>query len=68
LHPALKELDKALEIQEDNGGVQEDTVVTLNIIANVLKRLGRPEGADEMTEREMNYRRNLEDRLSEVQN
>ena len=59
LCPALEELEKALEIQEDVVGVQQDTVDTLNMMADVLKRLGRPEEAEKMTEREKDYRTKL---------
>lgn len=67
LHSALTELEKALEIQEDVVGVQQDTIDTLNMIVDVLKRLGREQEAAKMTEREMYYRRKLEDRPSEMQ-
>ena len=62
LRPALRELDKALKIQEDVVGVQKDTVDTLNLMADVLKRLGREEEAEKMTEREKDYRTRLEKR------
>lgn len=67
LHSALTELEKALEIQEDVVGVQQDTIDTLNMMVDVLKRLGREQEAAKMTEREMYYRRKLEDRPSEMQ-
>ena len=62
LRPALRELDKALKIQEDVVGVQKDTVDTLNLMADVLRRLGREEEAQKMTEREKDYRTRLEKR------
>lgn len=62
LRLALRELDKALKIQEDVVGVQQDTVDTLNLMADVLKRLGREEEAEKMTEREKDYRTRLEKR------
>ena len=67
LRPALEELEKALEIQEDVVGVQQDTVDTLNMMADVLRRLGRPEEAEKMTEREKDYRTRLAGRPSEMQ-
>lgn len=62
LRPALEELDKAFEFQEDVVGVQQDTVDTLNLMADVLRRLGREEEAQKMTEREKDYRTRLEKR------
>ena len=63
---ALVELEKALEIQEDVVGVQQDTIDTLNMMSDVLRRLGREQEAASMTERAKYYRREL-DRPSEMQ-
>lgn len=67
LDSALTELEKALEIQEDVVGVQQDTVDTLNVMADVLKRLGRIEESEKMTKRGNDYCTMLEDRPSEMQ-
>ena len=62
LNFALVELEKALEIQEDVVGVQQDTIDTLNFMTEVLTRLGREEEAEERMERVMHYRKTLDAR------
>ena len=62
LNFALVELEKALEIQEDVVGVQQDTIDTLNFMTEVLTRQGREEEAEERMERVRHYRKTLDAR------
>ena len=61
------ELEKALEIQEDVVGVQQDTIDTLNFMADILTKLGRGEEAEKRKEQARYYRKRLDSGLGEMQ-